>query len=51
MGYTLFGYPVSPGEYINWCREECQIRETPLKPNNNPLESVDNFLKSEEVQY
>ena len=50
MEYTLFGYPVSPGDYINWCREECQIRETPLKPNNNPLESVNTFLKSEEVQ-
>jgi hypothetical protein len=46
-GYTFFGVRQSPDMYLDWCVRECQIREDPLLPSNNPLDSVDKFLESE----
>lgn len=46
-GYTLFGQAQSPDIYLDWCAKECQLREAPLLPNNNPLDSIDEFLSSE----
>lgn len=46
-GYTLFGIPQSPSMYLDWCAKECQFREFPILPENNPLDSVDELLKSE----
>jgi hypothetical protein len=42
----LFGQAQSPNMYLDWCAE-CQLRETPLLPSNNPLASVDKFIASE----
>ena len=47
LSFILMGDIITPNDYLKLCRKKWKIRETPLRPNNNPLESVDNFFKSE----
>jgi hypothetical protein len=45
-GYRAGGEARPSWEYVDWCIRHCEIRSTPLIPNNNPLASVDEFLES-----
>jgi hypothetical protein len=44
--YITLSTPDPPQEYLEWCSREGKLREKPLQPNNNPLNSVDEFLNS-----
>ncbi|MCU0543250.1 MAG: hypothetical protein MUE44_13935 [Oscillatoriaceae cyanobacterium Prado104] len=46
-GYSLYGYPQPPETYLDWCSQECELIEKPLRPNERPLDSVDEFVKLE----
>jgi hypothetical protein len=46
-GYELYGVPQPPETYLDWCSQECKLIEEPLRPNDRPLEFVDEFVKSE----
>ena len=45
-GYILFGQAQTPHTYLDWCAKECQLREQPMLPNNNPLLCIDDFISS-----
>lgn len=46
-GYELYGAAQHPETYLDWCSQECELIEEPLRPNDRPLDCVDEFVKSE----
>lgn len=49
-GFQTAGAARTPGDFLKFCRDSCQLRSHPLTPTRSPIKTIENLIQSKRMK-